>query len=156
MRRVLVLAPLLLAACVVVVPPPDRSAPSGPATTVAAEGSLDASLAALRAANGLAPLRADPVLARVAAAHAADMEARGFFDHRSPDGTDPGSRARAGGCRWGAVAENIAWGQGTELAAFAGWQGSPEHLPNMLGRAYRIYGVGEAGGYWVMLLADRC
>ena len=65
-------------------------------------------------------------------------------------------RARAAGCSGGYVAENIAWGQRTGEAAFTGWVNSPPHLRNMMGAPYGVYGLGEAGGMWVLMFADRC
>lgn len=56
---------------------------------------------AVRRQNGLAELAWNPELAAVASAYSADMAARGFFAHESPDGDDFGERYRRAGfkCR---------------------------------------------------------
>lgn len=33
---------------------------------------------------------------------------------------------------------------------------SPGHRANMLGRDYALFGLGQAGGMWVIMFADRC
>src|SRR5215212_984863 len=67
-----------------------------------------------RARFGLRPLRTNRCLHRVGARHAHDMVHRRYFAHTTPNGWDPGRRARASGyvprrARW-LVGENIAWG----------------------------------------------
>ena len=73
-----------------------RARPVPPARPVSAEilarsRALEAPVVALfnehRAAHGLAPLKADPKLAEVAAAHSADMLQRGYFAHDDARGT---------------------------------------------------------------------
>lgn len=113
-------------------------------------------LGALRAGYGLGGLQADPRLMAAAQGHAADMAAGGYFSHRGRDGSSAHARAQAAGCRGGYSAENIAWGQSSAGDAFAGWVASPPHLANMVGRAYGVFGLGQADGYWVLMFADRC
>jgi uncharacterized protein YkwD len=72
------------------------------------------------------------------------------------DGSTAQARALAAGCAGGYMAENIAWGQPDEQAVFVGWMSSPPHQRNMMGRPYGVYGLGEAGGTWVLMFADRC
>jgi hypothetical protein len=101
---------------------------------------------AVRARAGLASLRADPRLNAAARAHSADMVARGYFSHTTPEGSDPGDRATAAG--YGPfVGENIASsGRGTAISVFLAWRGSPGHNANLLGD-YLASGLGVASGF---------
>jgi uncharacterized protein YkwD len=106
-----------------------------------------------RARFGLPALRANRCLHRVASRHAHDMVRRRYFAHVTPNGWDPGRRARASGyvprsARW-IVGENIAWG----VAAAArpawvvrAWLHSPTHRHNLLSRRFRDAGIGVARG----------
>ncbi|WP_439817928.1 CAP domain-containing protein [Zavarzinia sp. CC-PAN008] len=106
-----------------------------------------------RAANGLTPLRPDPVLNRAAQAHAEDMLARGYFAHRAPDGGTLRDRfAAAGGTTWSRLAENIATCDGCpdplgarRLAQVQdGWMNSPGHRANILNPQLDLIGYGLA------------
>jgi uncharacterized protein YkwD len=111
-----------------------------------AERSLLCLANAVRARAGLASLRADPRLNAAARAHSADMVARDYFSHTSPEGSDPGDRAAAAG--YGPfVGENIASsGGGTPVSVFVAWRGSPGHNANLLG-PYLASGLGAAPGF---------
>lgn len=114
-------------------------------------------LNAFRARHGLAGLREDRSLSRAAQAFAQDMASHGYFSHTGRNGSSVTTRARAAGCGGrGYFAENIAWGQRTANDAFQGWSTSAGHRDNMLGRNYGVYGLGQSGGYWVMVFADGC
>lgn len=80
---------------------------------------------------------------RVAARrHAADMAARSYFSHQSPDGetlADRIQRAGYGGC---AAGENIAQGQRDPEAVVEAWMASEGHCVNMLAPGYGAIGVG--------------
>ena len=101
---------------------------------------------AVRARSGLASLRADPRLNVAARAHSADMVARGYFSHTTPEGADPSDRAVAAG--YGPfVGENIAAAsRGTAISVFSAWRASPGHNANLLG-TYSATGLGVAPGY---------
>ncbi|HEX4806085.1 MAG TPA: CAP domain-containing protein [Conexibacter sp.] len=106
-----------------------------------------------RARAGLAPLHPNRCLHRVAARHAHDMVNRRYFAHTTPNGWDPGRRARASGyvpraASW-IVGENIAWGVAGAATAgwvFNAWMHSPPHRHNILGRQFRDVGIGVAPG----------
>jgi uncharacterized protein YkwD len=106
-----------------------------------------------RARFGLRALRANRCLHRVAARHAHDMVHRRYFAHVTPNGWDPGRRARASGyvpraARW-LVGENIAWGvAGAARPAWVmrAWMHSPGHRHNILSRHFRDVGIGVARG----------
>ncbi|MEU1595473.1 CAP domain-containing protein [Streptomyces sp. NPDC005708] len=109
-----------------------------------------------RAATGLPPLAADPLLAAAAQAHSANMVARAFYAHTSPDGREPWDRAAAAGSRHRTIGENIACGQRSPAEVVRGWMDSPGHRANILKPAFTHIGVGfvgggQAGTYWTQL-----
>ncbi|MFH8468036.1 CAP domain-containing protein [Streptomyces sp. NPDC017991] len=110
-----------------------------------------------RAAAGLPPLAEDPLLTRAAQEHSADMVARAFYSHTSPDGGEPWHRAAAAGSTRRTIGENIACGQRSPAEVVRGWMDSPGHRANILKPAFTHLGVGFAGGgsagtYWTQLL----
>ena len=94
-----------------------------------------------RAKEGLRPLVADPDATVVARAHARDMLARGYFAHVTPDGVDPGERARRGGLAFRLTGENLALA-GNLPMAHRGLMESPGHRANILRPAYGRLGIG--------------
>ena len=106
-----------------------------------------------RARFGLPALRTNRCLHRVAARHAHDMVNRRYFAHTTPNGWDPGRRARASGyvpraARW-LVGENIAWGvAGAARPSWVvrAWMHSPPHRHNILSRHFHDVGIGVARG----------
>jgi len=106
-----------------------------------------------RARFGLRPLRTNRCLHRVGARHAHDMVHRRYFAHTTPNGWDPGRRARASGyvprrARW-LVGENIAWGVAGAARpkwVVRAWMHSPPHRHNILSRHFRDVGIGVARG----------
>jgi uncharacterized protein YkwD len=56
------------------------------------------------------PLAFNPQLVQAARLHAQDMAARGYFDHYTPEGLDPGARLNAAGFAWNSYGESIAGG----------------------------------------------
>ncbi|MBB6351569.1 CAP domain-containing protein [Nonomuraea muscovyensis] len=138
-----------------------RSDPTpSPSTASTGASSLEEAVVKLtnqaRATNGCRPLVHDPKLRTAAERHSADMAARGFFDHDSPDGRDPGDRVRASGfaptSTWG---ENIAMGQRTAAQVVQGWLDSPGHRANIMNCAFTHIGVGHAakGSHWTQVFA---
>ncbi|MFB8120124.1 sigma-70 family RNA polymerase sigma factor [Streptomyces sp. NPDC056465] len=114
--------------------------PSSPPT--AAEEVI-ALVNAERSEEGCGPVRANSLLATAASRHSADMAARDYFSHTSPDGTDPGARITAVGYRWSTYGENIAKGQQTAAAVMDSWMNSPGHRANILNCAFKEIGVGK-------------
>ncbi|MFJ4366306.1 CAP domain-containing protein [Streptomyces chartreusis] len=109
-----------------------------------------------RARAGLRPLAADPALSAAAQSYSADMAARAFYSHTSPEGTQPWDRAAAAGSRMRAIGENIACGQRSPAEVVEGWMNSPGHRANILKRDFTHIGIGFAGGgpagtYWTQL-----
>ncbi|WP_405673483.1 CAP domain-containing protein [Streptomyces sp. NBC_01530] len=109
-----------------------------------------------RGRAGLPPLATDPLLAGAAQAHSADMVARAFYSHTSPEGTQPWDRAAAAGARRRSIGENIACGQRSPAEVVEGWMNSPGHRANILKTDFTHIGIGFAGGgpagtYWTQL-----
>lgn len=119
-------------------------------------GVFEASLNAARAQSGLATLSVDPVLTAAAQAYAVEMAQTGRVSHVGVDGSHLQDRAWRAGCAGGWMAENLAWGQDSTEDVFVGWMSSPRHQVNMMGPNYRVYGLAQASGMWVMMLADGC
>ena len=102
-----------------------------------------------RAARDLPRLRPSPALARAAGRHARDMVRRDFFDHTSPGGSTPASRARRAGYRGAAIGETIAYAVGpraTPAATVAAWLRSGAHRRVLFDPDLRHVGVGIARG----------
>ncbi|MFI1046187.1 CAP domain-containing protein [Streptomyces griseoruber] len=109
-----------------------------------------------RTRAGLRPLAVDPLLTAAAQAHCADMVARAFYAHTSPEGSQPWDRAAAAGSTRRTIGENIACGQRSAAEVVEGWMNSPGHRANILKPAFTHIGVGYAGGgpsgtYWTQL-----
>lgn len=113
-------------------------------------------LNAFRASYGRLPVRDNSNLALAAQRHANYLASRGILSHTGSGGSTMGQRARAAGCSYGALAENVARGYSTYSAVLAAWKNSSGHRANMLGSGFRVYGLGRSGSYWVLMLADRC
>ncbi|WP_406010709.1 CAP domain-containing protein [Streptomyces sp. NBC_00637] len=109
-----------------------------------------------RARAGLRALAVDPPLTTAAQAHTADMAARAFYSHTSPEGSRPWDRAAAAGSARRTIGENIACGQRSPAEVVEGWMNSPGHRANILQPDFTHIGVGFAGGgpsgtYWTQL-----
>ncbi|MER6157021.1 CAP domain-containing protein [Streptomyces sp. NPDC001868] len=109
-----------------------------------------------RAGAGLPPLSPDPHLTVAAQAHSADMVARAFYAHTSPDGGEPWHRAAAAGSTRRSIGENIACGQRSAAEVVRGWMNSPGHRANILKPGFTHIGIGFVGGgaagtYWTQL-----
>ncbi|MEU6146753.1 CAP domain-containing protein [Streptomyces sp. NPDC047081] len=107
-------------------------------------------------AAGLPPLAVDPLLTTAAQAHSADMVARAFYSHTSPEGSQPWDRAAAAGSTRRSIGENIACGQRSPAEVVEGWMNSPGHRANILKPDFTHIGIGFAGGgqagtYWTQL-----
>lgn len=98
-----------------------------------------------RIASGLAPLGADPEMAEVARKHSADMFARGYFSHNTPEGFDPFDRIRAAKLSFRTAGENLALAPTVQIA-HRGLMNSPGHRANILRPAYGRVGIGILDG----------
>jgi uncharacterized protein YkwD len=105
-----------------------------------------------RSQRGLKTLKADPEMTLVARKHAADMFARGYFSHLSPEGSDPFDRMRKGKIDFLAAGENLALAQ-TLRIAHTGLMNSPGHRANILNPKFGRLGIGilDGGIYGYMI-----
>ncbi|MFE4450179.1 sigma-70 family RNA polymerase sigma factor [Streptomyces sp. NPDC056796] len=130
-------------------PPKPRAPSSGPAATPKATTapSVAEEVIALvnteRAKEGCGSVSGNALLAKAASDHSADMVARDYFSHTSPDGTDPGARITAAGYRWSTYGENIAKGQQTAESVMDSWMNSEGHRANILNCAFKEIGIGR-------------
>lgn len=98
-----------------------------------------------RAAAGLKPLAPDPELTEVARRHSADMFARGYFAHDTPEGVTPFDRMRAANVRFLTAGENLALAP-TIPVAHTGLMNSPGHRANILRSEFGRVGIGVMDG----------
>lgn len=105
-------------------------------------------------------LALSPLLTRAAMAHARDMNANAFLEHRGSDGSQPATRVTRIGYKWLSVGENIAVGAADAQAAVEGWLSSPGHCANIMsadfsqmGLAYFVDPKRRSGLYWVQVFA---
>ncbi|HET6852130.1 MAG TPA: CvpA family protein [Pyrinomonadaceae bacterium] len=94
---------------------------------------------------GLNPLAADPELTEVARRHSADMFARGYFAHDTPEGLSPFDRMRAANVRFLTAGENLALAP-TLSVAHTGLMNSPGHRANILRKEFGRVGIGIMDG----------
>lgn len=146
-----------LTACVAIpIPIPMVSVSAPQVRTLAASSAPDAGFdAQLVNARGK-PIAHNTQLAAVARAHAADMVARSYFSHNTPEGVGSGARAAAAGIPACGIGENIAFGQTSSAEVFAGWMASGGHRRNMLNPRMASYGLGRVGDTWVLMLYQPC
>lgn len=109
---------------------------------------------AIRIENSSPELELDPKLAAAAQAHANDMRARKFYDHKNPDGKTPVDRVKAAGANYRVIAENIHRGLNDVDKVFEGWMKSEPHKKSLLEKQYSKHGIGYKDGYWVHVLAN--
>jgi uncharacterized protein YkwD len=134
--------------------PEAAAPPPAPSGADPAEADVLSLVNAQRAANGCGALSGDEGLASVARQHSADMAARDYFSHTTPEGVDPFQRAEAAG--QSARAENIAAGQQSAAAVMEAWMASQGHRENILNCSFTRLGVGVGYGgsygiYWTQL-----
>ena len=98
-----------------------------------------------RAAAGLRPVVADPELTEVARRHSADMFARGYFAHDTPEGRSPFDRMNAAGVNFLTAGENLALAP-TLPVAHTGLMNSPGHRANILRPQFGRLGIGIMDG----------
>ena len=105
------------------------------------------------------PLRLNGTLQQVAAVHASDMAAQGYFSHTGRDGNTADIRADRLGYRWRTIGENIATGLMQADTAVLGWLNSPSHCASIMSPDFQEMGAafalssstGKNGIYWVQV-----
>jgi len=129
---------------------PSAPAPTSPAPTPAPTGNtaLEAEVVTIvnteRAKAGCAALTTDDRLIAAARGHSADMAARGYFSHTTPEGVEFSTRITSAGYRWSRAGENIAKGQRTPAEVMTTWMNSAGHKANILNCGFKNIGVGVA------------
>jgi uncharacterized protein YkwD len=98
-----------------------------------------------RVANGLRPLAADPELTEVARKHSADMFARGYFAHDTPEGLSPFDRMKVANVQFLTAGENLALAPSVQVA-HTGLMNSPGHRANILRGQFGRLGIGIMDG----------
>jgi len=98
-----------------------------------------------RVASGLKPLASDPELTEVARRHSADMFARSYFAHDTPEGRDPFDRMREANIRFVTAGENLALAPSLQVA-HKGLMNSPGHRANILFPQFGRLGIGILDG----------
>ena len=137
--------------------PTPTAGPTAPATTTpapkpttapAGNAALEAEVVQIvnteRAKAGCAALTTDDRLTAAARGHSADMAARGYFSHTTPEGVEFATRITNAGYRWSGAGENIAKGQRTAAEVMTGWMNSAGHKANILNCGFKNIGVGVA------------
>ncbi|MEN9799769.1 MAG: hypothetical protein RL653_3466 [Pseudomonadota bacterium] len=114
-----------------------------PASDREAVAAIHSRVSGFRAAHGLAGLKEDPALSRVAQAYAERMAAGHFFAHVAPEGDDIRKRLADAGYAYEAAGENLGSAPGA-LAAHFGIEHSPGHRKLLLDRPHTVLGVGLA------------
>jgi uncharacterized YkwD family protein len=107
-----------------------------------------------RVQNGLAPLKIDMDLVRVARMKAQDLVTNNYFDHYSPTYGYPPDMVRAAGITYKVgVGENLAQTTGV-LRANVMLMNSPGHRSNILYKTFTHVGIGivpdKIGGYMMV------
>ena len=129
---------------------PDKISPSQiikvPSSTEATtlEGQVVVLVNKERANVGLAPLKANWELSRVARYKSQDMIDKNYFSHTSPTYGSPFDMMKNFGIKYMSAGENIAYGQPTAASVMTGWMNSPGHKANILSKNYTEIGVGAA------------
>jgi uncharacterized protein YkwD len=131
-----------------------------PGKIAGASAAANSNVRAIRSANGLTGLNADPTLERAASQQASYMASTGRMAHTTRWGRGFASRVRDNEIH-GLAAENIAMGHMDMDQLFARWMASPPHRRNMLdpqftrfGLAYAESANGSAERYWALVLAS--
>lgn len=97
---------------------------------------------AVRADNGVGPLRFSRRLGEAAQGHAEDMAAGDYFAHTSPSGSTLASRIEAVGYDYSTAGENLAAGYNSAKDTVTAWFNSPGHKANLLNPNFVDVGFG--------------
>ena len=101
-----------------------------------------------RQSQGIAPLKENWELARVARYKSVDMNQKNYFSHTSPTYGSPFTMMKNFGISYRTAGENIAKGQRTAEEVVNAWWNSAGHRKNMLNPSFTEIGVGKDGNTW--------
>lgn len=99
-----------------------------------------------RAEAGVGALTTNATLSAAAQAKGADMLAKDYWAHVSPDGTQPWYFFTTFGYKYRYAGENLARDFSDPPSAIAAWMASPSHKENMLSGKYKEIGVAVVEG----------
>lgn len=110
-----------------------------------------------RQEHGIAPLRENWELSRVARHKSMDMSNKEYFRHDSPTYGSPFTMIKNYGIQYRTAGENIARGQSTAEQVVNSWYNSAGHRKNMLNASFTEIGVGyyENGDYWTQMFIGK-
>ncbi|MEK4080547.1 CAP domain-containing protein [Solibacillus sp. FSL K6-1126] len=110
-----------------------------------------------RVQQGLAPLKIDWELARVAKYKSQDMHDKNYFSHTSPTYGSPFDMMKQFGISYKAAGENIAKGQKSAAQVMDGWMNSSGHRANIMDSKFTHIGVGyvKDGNYWTQMFIKK-
>lgn len=110
-----------------------------------------------RAKAGLAPLKSDWELARVARFKSQDMHDLNYFSHTSPTYGSPFKMMQDFGIKYRSAGENIAKGQRSAQEVVNAWMNSSGHRANILNKNFTHIGVGyvKDGHYWTQMFIGK-
>lgn len=94
-----------------------------------------------RSKVGVAPLKIDSKLQKMAQVKAEDMVAKSYFDHTSPTYGSPFDMMKKFGISYTSAGENIA-GNSTVNKAHTALMNSPGHKANILKSSFNYIGIG--------------
>ncbi|MGE1163495.1 CAP domain-containing protein [Peribacillus simplex] len=103
-----------------------------------------------REKQGLAALKIDTKLSKVARIKSQDMKDKNYFDHNSPTYGSPFDMMKQFGISYTSAGENIAQGQQTPEEVVQAWMDSEGHRENIMNPSFTHIGVGyvASGNYW--------
>jgi uncharacterized protein YkwD len=164
-RLVLLAAALVLAGCQTDTPPGPEVLPTFYADLASPGAAVDERkavemISGYRARFGIAPLRLDPELSRIATQYARQMADADRMSHALTKELRLGDRLKRNGYQFIAAGENIAAGYRTLAEAFSGWRDSPSHDRGMKDAEMTVMGIGTAYNpnskykvFWCLILA---
>ncbi len=101
-----------------------------------------------RTQHGLGTLTRNPLLAKAAEIKAADMAAKGYFSHVTPDGKTPWYWLDKVGYNYTYAGENLAVNFTDSKDVEIAWMNSPAHRANILRGQFTQIGIGTADGMY--------
>jgi uncharacterized YkwD family protein/spore coat assembly protein SafA len=106
-----------------------------------------------RSKAGLAPLKENWELSRVAQYKAEDMTDKHYFSHQSPTYGSPFNMMSNFGIKYSSAGENIAQGQRSASEVMTAWLNSSGHRANIMSSSYTQIGVGydKRTNTWVQM-----
>lgn len=131
-----------------------NAGPAQPGNTTEPDGEIDVTVEEMkmlelinkeRVAAGVAPLKMDNELVKIARLKSQDMIAKNYFDHNSPTYGDPFTMMKNFGIKFGYAGENLAGNQTADKAHEA-LMNSPGHRRNILNPNYTHVGIGIMKG----------